>query len=133
MLATLSESRQCSATTQAGTRCKLLAIDRLGLCNRHHPEYAVARKENAAKGGRRGGRGRPAPASAELRRLAARLEDLAEQVISGDLEPRAGAVVAQLLGQSRAALRDSASAHEIEDLEKRLERLEDSLEERARA
>ncbi len=133
VLAIMPESRQCSATTKAGTRCRLLAIDALGLCNQHHPEYAGLRQRNAAKGGRSGGRGRSSPASAELRRLAARLEELAEACVQGRLDPKAGAVASQLYGQSRAALRDSVSAHEIEDLERRLERLEDTLEERNHA
>ena len=74
---------KCSSITRDGQRCRGIAIDGLGYCYAHDPDRAEERRRNAHKGGKRGGRGRP---SVELARLQARFEELAEKVLSGDVE-----------------------------------------------
>jgi hypothetical protein len=118
---------KCSATTRAGEPCKAVAIRSSEWCPAHHPEYADARRRRASKGGKRGGRGRP---TSELARLASRFEELADKVLSGEVERSVGAVAGQLLNGARACVRDGLTAREQEELLERLEALEGALEQR---
>jgi hypothetical protein len=120
---------KCSSITRDGQRCRGIAIDGLGYCYAHDPDRAEERRRNAHKGGKRGGRGRP---SVELARLQARFEELAEKVLSGDVERGVGAVVGQLLNGARACVRDGLAAREQEELVARLEALEEALENNAK-
>jgi hypothetical protein len=115
----------CTAITGSGTRCKGIAIDSSGLCHAHHPDRAEARSRAAKRGGKRGGRGRP---SSELARLQERFEELAEQVLSGEVERGVGAVAAQLLNGARACLATRLKAIEQEDVLARVEELEALLD-----
>jgi hypothetical protein len=116
---------KCSAITRSGERCRGVAIDSSGLCYAHHPDHAEDRRRAARKGGHRGGRGRP---TSELARLASRFEDLADKVLSGEVERGVGAVAGQLLNGARACVRDGLTAREQEELVARLEALEENLE-----
>jgi hypothetical protein len=116
---------KCTAITRGGGRCRGVAIDGSGLCYSHHPDHEQDRRRAARKGGKRGGRGRP---SAELGRLQRRFEELAEGVLSGEVDRAAGAVAGQLLNGARACVRDGLSAREQEELVERMEELEASLQ-----
>jgi hypothetical protein len=118
---------KCSGITQAGTACKGIPIDGSQWCYVHHPDHAGERRRHGAKGGKRGGRGRP---SAELHRLQGRFEELAEKVLSGEVERGDAAVVGQLLGGARACIRDGLAAREQEEILARLEELEANQERR---
>jgi hypothetical protein len=118
---------RCSTIKANGQRCAGRAIAGSQWCWNHDPAYAEARRRNASKGGKRGGRGRP---SAELARLQERLEDLADKVLSGEVERGVGAVVGQLLNGARACVRDGLAAREQEILVARLEEVEQILEQR---
>jgi hypothetical protein len=118
---------KCSAIKANGQRCGGRAIDGFQWCWNHDPAYAEARRHNASKGGKRGGRGRP---SGELARLQERFEDLADKVLSGEVERGVGAVVGQLLNGARACVRDGLAAREQEELVGRLEEVEQILEQR---
>ena len=118
---------KCPGITQAGTTCKGIPIDGSQWCHAHHPDRADERRRHGSKGGKRGGRGRP---SAELARLQRRFEELAEGVLSGEVERGVGAVAGQLLNGARACVRDGLAAREQEDLVERLEALEESQEAR---
>ena len=117
-----------SGITQAGTACKGIPIEGSDYCYVHHPDYSEERRRHGARGGKRGGRGRP---SVELARLQTRFEDLAEKVLSGDVERGVGAVAGQLLNGARACVRDTLAAREQEELIARLEALEEGLERNA--
>src|SRR5215210_392398 len=52
----------CTAITQDGGRCKARAIKGSQWCYNHHPDHSEERQRHASKGGKRGGRGRPAKA-----------------------------------------------------------------------
>jgi hypothetical protein len=97
-------------------------------CINHDPEQAEFRRRRASRGGRRGGRGRP---SVELARLQGRFEELADKVLSGEVERGVGAVVGQLLNGARACVRDGLAAREQEELVARLQSLEEALETKA--
>jgi hypothetical protein len=120
---------KCTGITRDGERCRGIAIDGLGYCYAHDPDRAEERRRNAHKGGKRGGRGRP---SVELARLQARFEELAEKVLSGEVERGIGAVVGQLLNGARACVRDGLAVREQEELVARLEALEEVMETNAR-
>ncbi len=116
---------RCSGIRADGGRCGAQAIRSSEYCVNHHPDYEDARRRRNSKGGKRGGRGRP---SVELVRLQTRFEDLAEKVLSGEVDRGVGAVVGQLLNGARACVRDGLAAREQEELVARLEALEEGLE-----
>ena len=118
---------KCTAITQGGDRCKGIAIDSSGYCYAHHPDDADDRRRAAHKGGKRGGRGRPSPATAELVRLQGRFEDLASKVLSDEVARGDGAVAAQLLNGARACVLGLLKAREQEELYERVEELERRL------
>src|SRR5918995_6330741 len=118
----------CAGIKADGGRCGAQAMRNSQWCINHDPDKVEVRRRRASKGGKRGGRGRP---QAELARLQARFEDLAEKVLSGEVERGVGAVVGQLLNGARACLRDALAAREQEELIGRLEALEEALERKA--
>ena len=118
---------RCAAIKPDGERCKVEAMPDAEWCWSHHPDHEAERRRRAAKGGKRGGRGRP---TSELARLASRFEELADMVLSGEVERGVGAVAGQLLNGARACVRDGLTAREQEELIARLEALEDALEHR---
>ncbi len=100
-------------------------MDGSSYCYVHHPDLIDERRRHGSKGGKRGGRGRP---TSELARLASRFEELAEKVLTGEVERGVGAVAGQLLNGARACVRDGLTAREQEELVARLETLEENLE-----
>jgi hypothetical protein len=116
---------RCAAIKANGERCGGRAIPGSEWCWNHDPATQDAHRRNGSKGGKRGGRGRP---SAELHRLQARFEELAQKVLDGDVERGDAAVAGQLLNYARACVRDSLDAREQEELVERLERLEEAQE-----
>jgi hypothetical protein len=116
---------RCAAIKPDGERCKVRAMEASEWCWNHDPAHAEERRRHGSKGGKRGGRGRP---SVELGRLQARFEELAEEVLAGEVERGVGAVVGQLLSGARACVRDALAAREQEELLGRLEALEEALE-----
>jgi hypothetical protein len=116
---------RCTAIKPNGERCKGRAIQGSEWCWNHDPAYAGEHRRHGSRGGKRGGRGRPV---SELARLQRRFEELAEQVLSGDIERGVGAVAGQLLNGARACVRDGLTAREQEELLERFEELERALE-----
>ncbi len=117
----------CSGIRADGGRCQAQAISASEWCFNHHPDYEEERRRRASRGGKRGGRGRPV---SELCRLQARFEDLADRVLSGEVERATAAVACQLLNGARACVRNALAAREQEELIERLEALEGALETR---
>jgi hypothetical protein len=112
---------KCSAITRSGERCKGVAIDATGLCYAHHPDHEEDRRRAASKGGKRGGRGRPA---VELSDIKHRLEELAEDVLAGRKDRQDAAVAGQLYNYAIRAVSVGLKAKEVEEIEGRLEELE---------
>ena len=117
--------RTCSGIRADGGRCKAQPMRNSQYCLNHDPNRVEENRRRSSKGGKRGGRGRPV---SELTRLGARLEELADKVLSGEVDRGDAAVAGQLLGTSRACLRDVLSATE-EQLREQVEELEAIAEE----
>jgi hypothetical protein len=107
----------CTATKRNGEPCTLPANGKQGFCWAHDPTTAEQRRRRAQKGGR-------AKASRELPSIKALLEDLTEQVITGDLETGRAAVANQLINTRLRAIEQERKIKETEDLEARIEALE---------
>ncbi len=102
-------SELCSGITRSGTRCTLSVTGASGFCHLHDPTRAEERRRAAS----RAGRSKP---SRELAGLKAYLEDLAEEVRSGKLEPKIGAVVNQIVNTRLRALEMERALRETDEL-----------------
>jgi hypothetical protein len=116
---------KCAAIKANGERCRLDAIGGSGYCYNHSPEYAEERKAHGRKGGKRGGRGRP---TSELGTLRVENGKLRERMLKGELEPRMVAVAVQSINCDIRAVEVTLKAREQEELEARMEALEEALE-----
>jgi len=116
---------RCAGIRADGERCGGRAIEGSEWCWNHHPDYAEARKRNASKGGKRGGRGRRSPATDETRAIKELLEDLTERVLSGELETGPASVANQLINTRLRALEAQRKQTELEDVLVRLDALEE--------
>jgi hypothetical protein len=118
---------KCSAITQAGGACKGIPIAGSEWCWVHHPDHAEERRRHGARGGKRGGRGRP---QAELANIKERLSGLADGVLEGTVERGTAAVASQVLNVYLRAVSVELKAREQLELIERLEALEEALETR---
>jgi hypothetical protein len=118
---------KCSGITQAGTACRGIPMDGSSYCYVHDPDHAEERRRHGAKGGKRGGRGRP---TSELADIKSRLSDLATDVLEDKVDRGAAAVAGQLLNTYIRAVSVELKAREQLELIERLEALEDALEHR---
>ena len=114
----------CSGIKRDGGRCKAQAIQDSAYCFNHHPDYESQRRSAKSRGGRRGGRGRP---QTEIARISARIEEIAEGILAGEVDKGKGAVSGQLLNYVLGGLRIGLQAREQEELIARLEVLEEGL------
>jgi hypothetical protein len=112
---------RCAAIKANGERCRLDAKGKQGMCWAHAPENAAARRKRASRGGR-------AKANQELPSIKARLEDLTEQVLAGDLETGRAAVANQLINTRLRAIELERKIKETDELEARIEALEQPQE-----
>ena len=116
---------RCNAITAAGTACKGTPIPGESYCYVHHPDTLEARKQAGSRGGKRGGRGRQSPVTAELTRLQTVFERLAERIEAGELDRGSAAVMIQAYNGARSCLASMLKAKELEELEARLTELEE--------
>ena len=112
---------RCGAIKPNGERCKGRAIEGSAWCWNHNPDHADERRRHGAKGGKRGGRGRP---QAELTDIKQRLSDLAEDVLEGRQDKGVAAVVSQILNVYLRAVSVELKVREQTELIERLEALE---------
>jgi hypothetical protein len=110
----------CKARKRDGDPCTLPANGPQGLCWAHDPKNAERRRKGASRGGK-------AKANRELPTIKALLEDLAERVLSGELETGRAAVANQLISTRLRAIEQERKNKEAEDLEARIEALETKL------
>jgi len=80
-----------------------------------------------SKGGKRGGRGRPVTELAALREENA---DIRERLLGGKLQPGVAAVAVQSINTDIRAVSAALKAREQEELEQRLEEVEELLRQR---
>jgi hypothetical protein len=121
---------RCAAITRAGGRCKLDATHG-SYCYQHAPETARERQRNASRGGKAGGNGRAGVS--ELTSIKALLQDLTRSVLSGDLETSRAAVANQLINTRLRAIELQRRLREQDELEARLEALEEAHARRGRS
>ena len=112
---------QCSAIAGSGQRCEGVAARGSDLCAAHHPDY----RERRRAGARRGGRKRPG-ATAELTAVKAELRETIEAVRVGSMDRGTGAVIGGLYNTLLRALEVQRKWHEADELERRIERLEEA-------
>ena len=112
---------KCSGITRAGTACKGIPIDGSQWCYVHHPDHDQERRRHGARGGKRGGRGRPVAELAALRTENASLRD---RLLDGELAPNVAAVAVQSLNTDARLVVAALKAREQEELVERLEELE---------
>ncbi len=115
----------CGFIKASGEACRALPMKGEGWCYTHHPEYQQQRRRQGSKGGKRGGRGRP---KAELADIKARLSELAERVLEGEVDKGVAAVASQVFNVYLRAVSVELKVKEVTELEERLEELESSLE-----
>jgi hypothetical protein len=111
---------RCSFVKGNGERCKGAAISPLGLCWSHDPENAERRSRMPS----RAARSKP---NKELSRLKAQLQELTSDVLAGEIETARAAVANQLLNTRLRALELGRKIRESDNVEARLEVLEDAL------
>jgi hypothetical protein len=112
----------CSGIRADGGRCKAQAIRGSAYCVGHDPNQAEARQRRASKGGKRGGRGRP---QADLTDLKRRISEVIDAVLEGSQDRGRAAVAIQGFNALRAVLEQERKIKETEDLEARIQALED--------
>jgi hypothetical protein len=117
----------CSGIKADGGRCGAQAMRNSQWCIGHDPDQAEARRRRASNGGKRGGRGRPV---AELAALRVENAEIREQLLEGKLKPGVAAVAVQSINTDIRAVSAALKAREQEELEQRLEDLEELLEQK---
>src|ERR687894_2058704 len=115
---------KCTFTKRNGDECRGVAVGPLGGYYQHDPSYELDRKRDAQRNGKRGGRGRPNPGTADLHRLQSRFEALPDNVLAGAVDRAEAAVAIQAWNGARACIAASAKLRELEDIETRLDALE---------
>ncbi len=118
---------KCSGITRTGTACKGIPIDGSQWCYVHHPDHAEERRRHGAKGGKRGGRGRP---QAELSDVKRRISGLVDDVLEGRKDRGDAAVAGQLLNTYIRAVGVELKVREQQEIVERLEELEEGLRHR---
>jgi hypothetical protein len=114
-------SSACTAIKRNGEPCTLPSTGSSGLCWAHDPANAERRR----RGQSRGGKNKP---SKELAATKSQLQDIADKVLAGELERGAAAVAGQLLNIKLRALEIERKIKETDELQARLEALEEALE-----
>jgi len=118
---------RCTAIKPNGERCKGRAIEGSEWCWNHDPAHKDAHRRHGSKGGKRGGRGRPV---AELAALRVENAEIRERLLKGELKPGVAAVAVQSINCDIRAVSAALKAREQEELEQRLEEVEEILRHR---
>jgi hypothetical protein len=111
----------CTATKRDGSPCTLPSYGSDGLCWAHDPKNAERRR----KGQSRGGKSKP---SKELVGIKKRLSDLADDVLGEKVDKGVAAVASQVLNVYLRAMQLEMKIKEADELEARIEALEQSQE-----
>jgi hypothetical protein len=115
----------CAGIKQDGTRCKGIAGRGSDYCPAHDPDRSDARRRNASKAAR----SRP---SRDLLAVRSQLQELADGVLAGEVDRANASVAGQLLNIKLRTVEVERRLHETQELEKRLEELEESLSDQRR-
>ena len=111
---------RCSGTKRDGGRCTAIVSGSQTYCYQHDPARQAERKRNASKAAR-------SKPNRELASIKQRLSELADDVLEERVERGVGAVTSQILNVYLRAVSVELKVKEVEDLEIRLEELEQAL------
>jgi LPS O-antigen subunit length determinant protein (WzzB/FepE family) len=109
----------CTATKRDGSPCTLPSSGPEGLCWAHDPKNAERRR----RGQSRGGKNKP---SREVVGIKSQLQNLVQDVLSGELETGRAAVANQLINTRLRAIELERKIKETDELEARIETLEET-------
>ena len=110
-------SRRCSGITRSGTRCERSVEGPNGMCWLHDPTRSEERRRAASRAGK-------AKPNREIADIKARLSDLAEDVLAGEVDRANAAVAGQLLNTYIRAVSVELKVREQQELIERLVELE---------
>lgn len=113
---------KCSAITREGRPCKGLVRPGNDYCPAHDPSRQEARRRAASKAGK-------SKPGTEITGLKDQLSDLYTGVLVGVVDPKIGAVCAQIAGARIRLIETERKLRELEELEARIEALEGLQEE----
>ena len=115
---------RCLGTKRDNSPCTVTVEPPQTYCWWHDPANAEERKQAAARGGKRAGRGRPI---AELAALRDENGNIRRRLLEGELQPGVAAVAVQSLNCDIRAVSATLKAKEVEEIEARLEEVEEIL------
>ena len=115
---------QCAGIKRDGGQCTVVVGPSQSHCYQHDPKRSEDRRRNASRGGRSKGNQR-------LAKLDRQLEDLAADALAGEVERGVASVVNQIINSRLRAVEIERKIREAEELEARLEALEDVLKRRS--
>ena len=121
---------RCAGKKGDGTPCERIVGASQEYCYAHNPSYAEDRKRAASKAARSPAKGR---STSEIRQIKGRLEDLYTAVLEGQEERAAAAVANQIANTQLRAIELERRVREQDELEGRLDEVEDLLEEAERS
>jgi hypothetical protein len=108
---------RCAAYKPDGNPCERIVSASQRYCFAHDPTNADRRSKSASKAAR-------SKPNRELASLKAQLRAVADDVLSGSVEPKCGAVAVQALSALTRAIEQERKIRELEELEERIEALE---------
>ncbi len=114
---------KCTAFTGKGRPCGGLMRAGSDYCPAHDPARADARRRSASKAAR-------SKPGGEVRDLKDRLVTLADDVLAGRVEPKAAAVLAQIVGAHARLLEFERKVREQDEFDARLVALEEGARKR---
>lgn len=112
---------RCAGTKRDGGQCTTIVKPSNQYCYQHDPDRAAERKRNAS----RAGKTKP---SKEITSIKAQLAEMVGMVLSGAVSTAPYAVANQLLNTQLRAIELERKVRETDELEARLEELEESIE-----
>ena len=111
---------RCAASKPDGSPCERIVGASQRYCYAHDPARSEERKRNASRGGK-------SRANGEIPELKAQLKKLAADVLSGEVDRGAAAVVNQILNTRARLIELERKIREQEELAQRLQALESVL------
>ncbi len=111
----------CAGIKRDGGRCTVVVNGSQTYCYQHDPKRAEERRRNASRAAR-------AKPGRELLGIKQRLSDLADAVLTGEVDRGVAAAASQILNVYLRAVSVELKAREQLELTERLEALEEALE-----
>ncbi len=115
---------RCAGYKPNGEQCERIVGTPQTYCFAHDPSRSKERTHNASKAGR-------SKPKRELQAIREQASKLFDEVHSGEVEPKAGAVLTQITNTQARILELERKLKETEELEERLEALEQAQHQKA--